>query len=74
MNDVLKELQERVASSSGAVPGSNAADIVDDTRELKERIRHAIGVLQEGLVERDTEVGACQGTASWLGTALQADA
>jgi hypothetical protein len=63
MDAVLTQLRERVAAERGAAggSGSGSGSSADggsgiDARQLRAKIEHAIEAMQEGLVERDTEV------------------
>ncbi len=57
MAKVMNDIAQRLAARGGRAQPAGA----DPTAELRVRLEAAVEVMQEGLVERDTEVGACGG-------------
>lgn len=54
MKDVLADVEARKAGSNGAASAGSGSI---DTSALKAKLAAAVEAMQEGLVERDTEVG-----------------
>ncbi len=59
MAKVMNDIAQRLAARGGRAQPAGA----DPTAELRVRLEAAVEVMQEGLVERDTEVGACRGAS-----------
>ena len=60
----MKAVSKAISSQAMAHNSSDAASASDKTAKLRSRLEIAIQLMQQGLVERDTEVRCCSALAS----------